>query len=114
MRKFIIVIIACFMLCTQALCETDDFNQPIGEMNFDTEKVISGSVSNNVEMTLENCIMIALGNNPEIASAFNDILISDTKVKQAWSNYFPLISWQTSWSHIKQLQLSDALSRNLE
>ena len=114
MRKFIIFIIACFMLFNQALCETDDFNQLIIDTDFDTEKVISGSVSNNVEITLENCIMIALGNNPEIASAFDDILIADTKIKQVWSNYFPLISWQTSWSHIKQLQLSDALSRNLE
>ena len=78
------------------------------------EKVISGSVENNVDMTLENCIQIALGNNPEINSAFQNILVSDAKIKQVWSKYFPVISWQTGWSHIKQLQLSDALSRNLE
>lgn len=78
------------------------------------EQVISGSIEKNIDMTLENCIQIALGNNPEINAAFQDILVADTKIRQIWSNYFPVISWQTSWSHIKQLQLSDALSRNLE
>ena len=65
-------------------------------------------------MTLDNCIKIVLGNNPEITSAIEDILINDSKIRQIWSNFFPVVSWQTSWSHIKQLQLSDALSRNLE
>lgn len=80
----------------------------------DMSEVISGSVSHTVDMTLDNCIKIALGNNPEILSAFQDILLNDAKLQQIWSNYFPVISWQTGWSHIKQLQLSDALSRNLE
>ena len=65
-------------------------------------------------MSLENCIQIALGNNPEIASAIDEILISDCKLRQIWSKYFPTLSWQTGWSHIKQLQLSDALRYNLE
>ena len=77
-------------------------------------KVVSGSVSYSEDMTLDNCIKIALGNNPEILSAFEDILVNDTKIKQIWSNYFPQISWQTSWAHIKQLQLSDAFNFNLE
>ena len=114
MRKFIVFVLVLFVFCTTASAEVDDFNQVFVDTNFDTEKVISGSVAHNIDMTLENCIKIALGNNPEITSAFEDILIADSKIRQIWSNYFPVISWQTSWSHIKQLQLSDALSRNLE
>ena len=80
----------------------------------DVSAVISGSVSYDYDMTLENCIRIALGNNPEILSAFEDILANDSRLKQIWSNFFPQFSWQTSWSHIKQLQLSDAFNYNLE
>lgn len=80
----------------------------------DPSQIISGSVTKNVNMSLDNCIRIALGNNPEINSAFQDILVSDSKIKQIWSNFFPQFSWETSYNHIKQLQLSDALSRNLE
>lgn len=111
-RIFAILLFVCISL--PVMSSEYDFSQIFKDTNFDTEKVISGSVSNNVDMTLDNCIRIALGNNPEITTAFEDILIADTKIKQIWSNYFPQISWQTSWSHIKQLQLSDALSRNLE
>ena len=80
----------------------------------DVTAVISGSVSYDYDMTLENCIRIALGNNPEILSAFEDILANDSRLKQIWSNFFPQFSWQTSWAHIKQLQLSDAFNYNLE
>ena len=114
MKKFVILLIVILFLPVSVNCEEYDFSQIFKDTDFDTEKVISGSVSHNVEMTLDNCIKIALGNNPQITSAFEDILAKDAKIKQIWSNFFPVISWQTSWSHIKQLQLSDALSRNLE
>lgn len=64
-------------------------------------------------MTLERCIELALGNNPQINAAFHDILASDTRIKQVWSNYFPQLSWQTGYTRIRQLQLSDALGKNL-
>ncbi len=83
-------------------------------VNVDADFVISGSVEKNVDMTLDNCIKLALGNNPQINAAFQDILASDARVKQVWSNYFPSFSWQTSYTHLKQLQLSDALGRNLQ
>lgn len=72
--------------------------------------VIAGSVEKNIDMTLDNCIRLALGNNPQINAAFQDILASDARIKQVWSNYFPTITWPK----LKQLQLSDALERNLE
>ena len=75
--------------------------------------IIEGSVEKNIDMTLDKCIELALGNNPQINSAFHDILASDARIKQVWSNYFPQISWQTGYTRIKQLQLSDALGRNL-
>ena len=76
--------------------------------------VISGSIEKNIDMTLENCIQIALGNNPQITMAFNDTLAADARIKQVWSNYFPTLSWQTGYTRIRQLQLSDAIGENLE
>ena len=84
------------------------------EVNVKPDFVISGSVEKNVDMTLDNCLRLALGNNPQINAAFQDILASDARIKQVWSNYFPTISWQTGYSRLKQLQLSDALGRRLE
>jgi outer membrane protein TolC len=75
--------------------------------------IIEGGVEKNIDMTLDKCIELALGNNPQINSAFHDILASDARIKQVWSNYFPQVSWQTGYTKIKQLQLSDALGRNL-
>ncbi len=75
--------------------------------------VIEGSVEKNIDMTLERCIELALGNNPQINAAFHDILASDSRIKQVWSNYFPQFSWQTGYTRIRQLQLSDALGQNL-
>ena len=79
-----------------------------------SEYIISGSVEKNIDLTLESCIELALGNNPQINAAFQDILASDSRIKQVWSNYFPQVSWQTGYTRIKQLQLSDALGRNLK
>lgn len=85
---------------------------PIEGTSFDV--IISGSVEKNIEMSLNNCIWIALGNNPQISAAFQDILAADARIKQVWSNFFPSFSWQTSYTHLKQLQLSDALNTNLQ
>lgn len=75
--------------------------------------IIEGSVEKNIDMTLDKCIELALGNNPQINAAFHDILASDARIMQVWSNYFPQLSWQTGYTRIRQLQLSDALGRNL-
>ncbi len=83
------------------------------ELTVNPDQVISGSVVKNIEMTLDNCLRLALGNNPQINAAFQDILASDARVKQVWSNYFPTISWQTGYTRIRQLQLSDAFGENL-
>ncbi len=81
--------------------------------NEDGKVVIEAGVEKTVNLTLMNCIELALGNNPDINVAFHDTLASDTRIRQVWSNYFPKFSWQTGYTKIKQLQLSDALGRNL-
>ena len=75
--------------------------------------VIEGSVEENVDMSLERCIELAMGNNPQISAAFQDVLAADSRIKQVWSNYFPQISWQTGYTRIRQLQLSDVFGKNL-
>lgn len=75
--------------------------------------VIKGGVEEVMEVSLEECLRYALGNNPRIQAAMQDVFASDARVRQAWSAYFPQFSWQTGYTRIKQLQLSDALGRNL-
>ena len=41
-------------------------------VNVNADFVISGSVEKNIDMTLDNCIKLALGNNPQINAAFQD------------------------------------------
>ncbi|MBO5739329.1 TolC family protein [bacterium] len=76
-------------------------------------KVIVGGVEEVMDITLEECLRCALGNNPRVQSALQDVFASDARIRQAWSAYFPQLSWQTGYTKIKQLQLSDALGRNL-
>ncbi len=79
----------------------------------DAPITISGSVVKNVDMNLDRCIELALGNNPQINAAFQDVLASDSRIKQVWSNYFPQLNWQTGYTRMRQLQLSDVFNRNL-
>ena len=74
---------------------------------------VHGSVQNTLDVTLEDCLKFALGNNPRIQAAIQDVFASDARIKQAWSNWFPQISWQTGYTRIRQLQLADALGRSM-
>ena len=124
LNKYIIIAILPLILGGKALGAPDIGNK-IDEKEFPNAQtvlpnspkpadfVIKGGVQKSIDLTLKKCIEIALGNNPDISVAFHDILASDTRIKQVWSNYFPQVSWQTGYSKIKQLQLSDALGRNL-
>ena len=96
---------------------TDEYpqgEQVLPEIKVNPNYVISGSIEKNIDMTLDNCLKLALGNNPQINAAFQDILASDARIKQVWSNFFPTISWQTGYTRLRQLQLSDALGQSLE
>lgn len=120
-----IILVSLILGLTSATAFADDFGNKIDEKEYPTadavlphktdkaDFVIEGSVEKNIDMTLDKCIELALGNNPQINAAFHDILASDSRIKQVWSNYFPQLSWQTGYTRIRQLQLSDALGQNL-
>lgn len=74
---------------------------------------IKGGIENTLEVNLEECIKFALGNNPRIQSAMQDVFASDARLRQVWSAFFPQFSWQSGYSRIKQLQLSDVFRESL-
>ena len=103
-------------------------NLPVDELNSNFEKfpessevepdigevfIIKGGVEEVKEITLDECIRLALGNNPRILSAMQDVFASDARIRQVWSTYFPQLSWQTGYTRIRQLQLSDVFQENL-
>lgn len=77
------------------------------------ELVIHGGVEQLVDITLEECIRIALGNSTKIKMAMADVLASHTRIAQAWANFFPQLSWTTQASKIRQLELEDAFQEIL-
>ena len=83
------------------------------EPKIDDTLVIKGGVQEVMDISLDECLRYALGNNPKIQAAMQDVFASDARIRQAWSAYFPQFSWQTGYTRIKQLQLSDALGANL-
>lgn len=87
--------------------------EPRIEENENNTTVISGGVEEVIDISLDECLRAALGNNPRIQAALQDVFASDARIRQAWSSYFPQFSWQTGYTKIKQLQLSDALGQNL-
>ncbi|MCM1002858.1 MAG: TolC family protein [Candidatus Gastranaerophilales bacterium] len=86
--------------------------EPKGEPQ-ENKTLIVGGIEEIVDISMEECLRLALGNNPRIQAAMQDVFAADARIKQAWSSYFPQFSWQTGYSRIKQLQLSDALGENL-
>lgn len=52
----------------------------------------------NGEVTLVDCIKLAITHNPRIMSAISNAEIYKTKVGQAWANYFPTIGAGVSYS----------------
>ncbi len=121
MRKKLILLVFILLFNSAAYGENDIGNELNSAEYPDTvledvapAQIIKGSVESNVNINLDNCLRLALGNNPRISDAFDEVLASDTRIKQVWANYFPTISWQTSAQHLKQLQLSDAFLANIE
>ena len=121
-KKIIILSLIIGMTCLTGFSDDNIGNivnekeYPSSDAVLPTDKadlIIEGAVEKNIDMTLEKCIELALGNNPQINAVFHDVLASDTRIKQVWSNYFPQLNWQTGYTRMRQLQLSDALGRNL-
>lgn len=97
--------------------ESKDVEPRVGRVEETPENteqvVISGGVETTIDISLEECLKYALGNNPRIQAAMQDVFASDARLRQTWAAYFPQFGWQTGYTKIKQLQLSDALGRNL-
>ena len=79
----------------------------------ETDLVIKGGIEEINDVTLDECIRLALGNNPRIQAAMQDVFAADARLKQTWSAFFPQFSWQTGYTRIRQLQLSDVFRENL-
>lgn len=74
--------------------------------------VIEGSVEKNIDITLKECIRFALGNNPRVKVAVEEVVASNTRIAQVWSNYFPKFNWTSSAQKTKNLLFADAISSN--
>ena len=93
-------IILLLLILSMGTVFADDFGNTINEKEYPaadavlpqkTDKadfIIEGSVEKNIDMTLDKCIELALGNNPQINSAFHDILASDARIKLMNSDRF--------------------------
>ena len=79
----------------------------------DDPSIITGSIEEVRDINLDICIRYALGNNPRIIAAMQDVFASDARIKQVWAAFFPQLSWQTGYTRIRQLQLSDVFRENL-
>ena len=77
-----------------------------------SSSVVEGSVEKNRSMTLEDCIKLALLNNPAIQSAIGTKEIYKTKIGQAWSAYFPTFSLGLTYSRARSLD-KNASKHNL-
>lgn len=74
--------------------QTDSQNDDI----FSATPQVQGSVSANHIISVDDCVKIALENNPSILSQLISKDIYKNKIAQAWSNYFPTISAGLSYS----------------
>lgn len=75
----------------------------------DKDFVIEGSVEKSMDVNLNDCLKLALGNNPRIRVALNDSLASHTRIAQTWSNYFPQLNWQSGYSKNRSLQTASMM-----
>lgn len=120
MKKIFIFLIM-ISLCTPAFAafglgnqiQKEEYPESVDVEPKNTPTVITGGVEEVMDVSLDECLRFALGNNPKIQAAMQDVFASDARLRQTWSAYFPQFSWQTGYSRIKQLQLSDAFGENL-
>lgn len=64
---------------------------------------IKGGVEENVIVSIDDCVKLALYNNPTIRYAISNSDIYKSKIAQAWANYFPQFSLGTAYSKNKML-----------
>lgn len=79
--------------------------KPIDMINQDVSTtVVEGGVEKTRSMSLEDCIKLALLNNPAIQAAISNKEIYKTRIGQAWSAYFPTLSLGLNYSRNRALE----------
>ena len=68
-------------------------------------QVLRASVEKIPILSLDDCIKMALENNPSIMSSIANARIYKTKIGQAWSNYFPKVGVSIGYTRNKFLPL---------
>ena len=63
------------------------------------------------EVSLSDCIKLAITHHPAIMSAISNSEIYKSRVGQAWSNYFPTLSAGVSYSRNDMLMTNPAMAR---
>jgi outer membrane protein TolC len=66
--------------------------------------LIEGSVEKSLDVNLNDCLKLALGNNPQIKVALNNALAAHSRIAQTWSTYFPELQLQSGYSKNRNLQ----------
>lgn len=73
-------------------------NVEIKLQNGESKPLVTGSVSANKIISVDDCVKLALENNPSIVSQMMNRDIYKNKIAQAWSNYFPTLNAGMSYS----------------
>lgn len=68
-----------------------------------TKKVIKGAIEENTVLSIDNCIKLALANNPAILAAKSNADVIKTKIGQARSQYAPEISLSSGMTRSNSL-----------
>ena len=77
--------------------EKTDAKTPEADV-FSSTAAVEGGVSTTKIVSVDDCVKIALENNPAILSQLISKDIYKNQIAQAWSNYFPTINAQASYS----------------
>lgn len=70
------------------------------------DNIYKMSAEQNVIISIEDCVKLALMNNPDIRYAMSNSDIYKSKIAQAWSAYFPTFSLGTNYSRNKFLPVN--------
>ena len=68
-------------------------------------KVLQATVEKIPVLSIDDCIKMALENNPSIMSSIANTKIYKTKIGQAWSNYFPKVGVGIGYTRNKYLPM---------
>ncbi len=71
-----------------------------------TDTAYQGSINTTEIISVDNCVQLALEHHPAIHVAMSNAEIYESKIAQAWANYFPTLSAGLSYSR-NDMQMSN-------